>query len=84
MEVQKKKRGRKPKNIIQSTGKKNIKPNKINDNLIIKVKINNKKTNNNEIINGYIEDSNFQNMIIIMLIVGCCHLIQNIEFMEYL
>jgi hypothetical protein len=78
MEVQKKKRGRKPKNIIQSTEKKNIIPNKINDNLIIKVKISNKRTNNNEIINGYIEDSNFSeydhnnsNCW------NCCHLIQN-------
>ena len=66
-----KKKRKKTKKYNSINWKKNIKPNKINDSLIIKVKINNKKTNNNEIINGYIEDSNFSEyMIIIMLIVG--------------
>lgn len=71
----KKKRGRKPKNLIQPENKK-ITKTKINDHLIIKIKVNNTDTSINEIIPGYIKDDNYsefnhhkQNCW------NCCHLI---------
>jgi hypothetical protein len=55
----KKKRGRKPKNLIQSAPNKPLKM-KIDNNLIIRVKINNdKNTNTNELLPGYVKDTEY-------------------------
>ena len=57
-EVKKKKRGRKPKNLIQSVSNKPLKM-KIDNNLIIRIKLNNSPDSSDEILPGYTPEMEF-------------------------
>lgn len=57
-EVVKKKRGRKPKNLIQNAATKPLQM-KFENNLVIRVKLNDISDNTNEILPGYIKDTEY-------------------------